>query len=35
VEYNVYVFHYPSTSASQEIFADGSRFTTEPMIGKI
>jgi hypothetical protein len=35
VEYNVFVFHYPSTSASQEIFADGSRCTTEPMIGKI
>jgi hypothetical protein len=35
VEYDVYVFHYPSTSSSQEIFADGSRFTTEPMMGKI
>jgi len=35
VEYNVYVFHYPSTSATEEVFADGSRFMTESMLGKI
>ncbi|CAK8543408.1 unnamed protein product [Lathyrus sativus] len=35
VEYNVFVVHYPSTSSSPEIFADGSRFMTEPMFGKI
>jgi hypothetical protein len=35
VEYNVYVFHYPSMLESQEVFDDGSQFMTEPLIGKI
>jgi hypothetical protein len=35
VEYNVYVFHYPSMLESQEVFDDGSQFMTEPLIGRI
>jgi hypothetical protein len=35
VEYNVYVFHYPSILESQEVFDDGSQFMTEPLIGRI
>ncbi|CAK8543407.1 unnamed protein product [Lathyrus sativus] len=35
VEYNIYVFHYPSTSSSPEVFDDGSRFMNEHMFGII
>lgn len=35
VEYNVYVFHYPSTLSSSEDFADGSRFMKESMFDQI
>lgn len=34
VEYNVYVFHYSSTSSSQEIFSDGTQFMADPILSK-
>ncbi|XP_004493625.1 pterocarpan synthase 1-like [Cicer arietinum] len=35
VEYNVYVFHYESSTSSEEVFANGVQFIAEPTLGKI
>ncbi|KAJ1433012.1 Dirigent protein [Sesbania bispinosa] len=34
VEYNVFVFHYASTSSSHQVFSDGVQFMADPMIRK-
>ncbi|TKY62508.1 Dirigent protein 7 [Spatholobus suberectus] len=35
VEYNVYVFHYSSSSSSREEFNEGIQFMTDPILNKI
>jgi len=35
VEYNVYVFHYPSVTVPQEVYSDGTQFMADPVLSKI